>query len=151
MAGVFALTNKYAREAKAQALPPPWETAAHQEEKHPCPDKGQGDKRNKRKAIIALGPEGQNQPPLPEGPGGDKKWSTPACPVSDKWCEIYKTDRHDLTKCRLVKGLAENHQKEREDYCRRDGDGEDGGGGLGFQEPHQAVATIFGEANAPSS
>ncbi|RLM54333.1 hypothetical protein C2845_PM10G11850 [Panicum miliaceum] len=46
---------------------------------------------------------------------------TPLVPVkkgAGKWCEIHRTDRHDLTECRLVKGLAENHQKERGDRRR---------------------------------
>ncbi|XP_072148017.1 uncharacterized protein [Setaria viridis] len=66
-----------------------------------------------------------------------------------KWCEIPKTNRHNLIECRLVKGLAKNHQKERE-HCRwRDNDGEAGGGGLGFHEPQQAIATIFGVGQLP--
>ncbi|XP_014661308.1 uncharacterized protein LOC106804532 [Setaria italica] len=53
VAKLFALDDKYAREAEAQALPPPRETTAQQEEKHPRPGKGQGKKEQEKSCCRA--------------------------------------------------------------------------------------------------
>jgi hypothetical protein len=72
-----------------------------------------GNKKNKWKAIAALATEGRNKPPTGRNTGGGSQKPALAKQGTGKWCEIHRTDRHDLTECRLVMGLAENHQKER--------------------------------------
>ncbi|RLN08216.1 putative polyprotein [Panicum miliaceum] len=116
-------------------------------------------KRNKWKATAVQAAEGRNkQHPgrVPGGgaprPGGGFQKPAPAKQGTDKWCEIHETDRHDLTECRLVKGLTENHQKER-DNRRPDGDSDNAPEevGLDFKEPQEFVATAFGGATTPPS
>ena len=69
--------------------------------------------------------------------------------------ELHYTDRHDLTECRLVKDLAAERQRGRDDHRRDDRDDREqagpGGTSLGFQEQQHAVATIFARASAPLS
>ncbi|RLN28697.1 retrotransposon protein, putative, unclassified [Panicum miliaceum] len=48
-------------------------------------------------------------------PGGGFQKPVPAKLGAGKFCEIHRFDRRDLTVCRLVKGLAEDHRKERGD------------------------------------
>ena len=48
---------------------------------------------------------------------------TPLRQDDDKWCELYSTNRHDLTECRLVKDLAAQRQRGRDD--RRPDDRDD--------------------------
>jgi hypothetical protein len=144
---LFFLVNKCAREAEAQSCTE-WRNAPEEpaSQEHSRLD----NKKNKQKAVAVLVTEGRNKPPTGRNPGRGPQKPAPA--VASKWCEIHKTDRHDLTECRFVKGLAENHQKEQGEH-RHDGDDENApsGMGLGFQEPRQAVATVFGLASAPPS
>ena len=81
--------------------------------------------------------------------------SIPTRQGSGRWCELLRTDRHDLTECRLVKELAVNWQKNRDERRRDDHDDHGLAGpnraGLGFQEPRHAVSTIFIGAGAPPS
>ncbi|RLN22149.1 hypothetical protein C2845_PM07G10730 [Panicum miliaceum] len=71
---------------------------------------------NRKAATVLASAEGNNkQQPgrAPVGgaprPGGGFQKPAPAKPGAGKWCEIHRTDRHELTECRLVKGLAEDH------------------------------------------
>ncbi|RLN43007.1 hypothetical protein C2845_PM01G44050 [Panicum miliaceum] len=75
-------------------------------------------KKNKRKAATVLvAAEGSNkQQPgralgggAPRPSGGFQKLA-PAKPGAGMWCENHRTDRHDLTECQLVQGLAEDHR-----------------------------------------
>ena len=152
---LFALADKYAREAEAHAKVErrgaPEETPAHD---GPKPNA----KANKRKAAAILAMEGHpRQPPRGNLTGGDRKPAPPR-QDGDKWCELHSTDRHDLTECRLVKDLTARGQRGRDDRQHDDRDDQDDrdqagtcGAGLGFQEPQHAVATIFGGASSPLS
>ena len=51
-----------------------------------------------------------------------KRKPTPLRQDDDKWCEIHSTNRHDLTECRLVKDLAAQRQRGRDDRCPDDRD-----------------------------
>jgi hypothetical protein len=147
IAKLFALVDKCAQEAEAHNST---ERRNAPEEPASLKCSRPGNKKNKRKAIAALVIEGCNKPAMGRKPAGGSQKLAPAKQGYDKWCEIHRTDRHDLTECGLVKGLTENHLKEH----RRYGDGNKdapGGVGLGFQEPQHAVATVFGRASAPPS
>ncbi|RLN21999.1 hypothetical protein C2845_PM07G11630 [Panicum miliaceum] len=99
-------------------------------------------RKNKRKAATVFSAaEGRNKQHPGRAPGGGAprpgrgfQKPAPAKLGDGKWCEIHRTDRHDLTDCRLVKGLAEDHWKERSDRCP-DGKNAPEEVGLGFQEP----------------
>ncbi|RLN36344.1 retrotransposon protein, putative, unclassified [Panicum miliaceum] len=110
---LFALADKCAWEAEAQ----------QHSERRGVPDEpsepdhtrpGRPDnKKNKRKAATVLAAaQGCNKQQPGRGPrGGAPKpgggFQRPASAKlgAGKWCEIHRTDRHDLTECRLVKGL----------------------------------------------
>jgi hypothetical protein len=146
---LLALADKCAREAEAQSR-----TERRNTSKEPASSESSrpGNKKNKWKVVAALATEGRNNPPIGRKPVGGSQKLAPAKQGAGKWCQIHRSDRHDLTECQLVKGLVKNQQKEQGDRRRGDGD-EDapGGAGLGFQERQHAVATIFGRASAPPS
>jgi hypothetical protein len=142
---LFALADKGARESEAHARverrgapedPPEGETPRL------------GAKKNKRKAAAVLAAEGH---PKPQAGGKTAGEGTDG----GKWCELHRTNYHDLTECRLVKDLAAERRKDRDNRRRDDHDSRGppspDGAGLGFQELQHAVATIFGGAGAPSS
>ncbi|RLN35650.1 putative polyprotein [Panicum miliaceum] len=155
---LFVLADKCAQEVEAQQRSERRgvldEPAEPEHTRSGQPD----NKKNKRKAATILAAvEGRNKQQPGRAPGGGAprpgvgfQNPAPAKPGAGKWSKIHRTDRHDLTECRLVKGLAEDHRKERGDH-RPDGDGAPEEAGLGFQEARQAVTTIFGGATAPPS
>lgn len=111
---LFALADKYAWEAEAWSRSERRgkESASQEQTKLNRP----GDKRNKRKAVAALAMEGRNKQHagrVPGGgaprPNGNFKKLAPDSQGAKRWCKIHQTNRHDLTECRAVKGLAENH------------------------------------------
>jgi hypothetical protein len=128
---LFSLADKCAQEAEAQSCT---ERCAEELASPECSKPG--NKKNKQKAVAALATEGRNKPPTGRNLGGGSQKPTLVKHGAGEWCEIHRIDWHDLTECQLVKGLVENHQKER---GNRRHDGCDGGAtgvaGLGFQEP----------------
>jgi hypothetical protein len=149
VAELFTLADKCAREAEAQSRTK-WRSTPEEpaSPEHSKP----GNKKNQWKAAAALATEGRNKPPTGKKSAWGFQKLVPVNKGASKWCKIHMTDRHDLTKCQLVKGLTENHQKERGDRRRGYSDGgAPSGTGLGFQEPQHAVATVFGGASAPPS
>jgi hypothetical protein len=130
IAELFALADKCDWEVETQSCT----------ERHHVPEElaslersRPGNKENKWKAVAALVIEGHNKPPTGRKPVGGSQKLASAKQGAGKWCEIHRTNQHDLTECRLVKGLVENHQKERGDCCRGDSNGvAPGGAGLGF-------------------
>jgi hypothetical protein len=109
VAELFTLADKCAREAEAQSC-----TERRNAAEEPVSSKCSrpGNKKNKRKAVATLATKGHNKPPTGRNPAGGSQKSALAKQRAGKWCKIHKTDQHDLTKYRLVKGLAENHQKD---------------------------------------
>jgi hypothetical protein len=100
---LFALADKYAWEAEAHARV---ERQGAPEESPARDGPKPGAKANKRKAATILAAEGcPRQPPRGNLAGGDRKPAPPRRD-DDKWCELHSTDRHDLSKCRLVKDLV---------------------------------------------
>jgi hypothetical protein len=103
-----------------------------------------GVKRNKRKAAVVLAAEGRPKPPAGGRPADEGRALAPARRGGGKWCKLHRTNCHDLTMCRLVKDLAANWHKDR-DERRRDDRGPPGpnGASLGFQEPQHMVAKLL--------
>ena len=110
---LFALADKYAREAEAHTRVE--RRGAHEET--PARDgPNPGAKLNKRKAATVLAVEGRpRQPPRGNPTSGDRK-PAPLPRDDDKWCELHSTNRHDLTECRLIKDLAAWRQRGRDDH-----------------------------------
>jgi hypothetical protein len=106
VAELFALADKCTQKAEAQSRT---ERGNAPEEPTSSERSRPGNKKNKRKAVAALAIKGRNKPPIGRKPVVGSQKLAPAKQGADKWCEIHRTYRHDLTECRLVKGLAENH------------------------------------------
>ena len=100
---LFALADKYAREAEAHAR---FERRSAPEESPAREGPKSGTKANNRKATAVLTTKGRpRQPPKGNPMGGERKPAL-ARQDGDKWCELHSTDRQDLTECRLVKDLT---------------------------------------------
>jgi hypothetical protein len=100
---LFTLADKYAREAEAYARVEHRSTP----EEPPARDSPKpGAKANKRNAAAVLATEGRLKPAPRGTPAGGGRKPVPPRQDSGKWCELHCTDRHDLTKCRLVKDLT---------------------------------------------
>jgi hypothetical protein len=113
---LFALADKCARNVEAHAR------VKHRgaTEEPPARDRPKpGVKTNKRKAAAVLAAEGRLKLPK-ENPTGGERRPAPACQDGGKWCELHHTDRHDLTECRLIKDLATNHLRGRDERRRDD-------------------------------
>ena len=148
---LFALADMCARKVEAHAR---IEHRGATEEPPARDGLKPGVKTNKRKAASVLAAEGRPKPPR-ENPAGGERRPAPTRQDGGKWCEFHRTDRHDLTECCLIKDLAANRLRGRDERrCDDRGDRDQigpGGAGLGFQELQHAVTTIFSRARRCSA
>jgi hypothetical protein len=114
---LFALADKYTWEAEADARVESWGAP----EEPPARDGPKPIvKANKQKAAVILATEGHPKPPPRGNPAGGERKPAPPRQDGGKWCELHRTDRHDLTECRLVNDLMANHQRGRDEHRHDD-------------------------------